>query len=273
VVAGAVDMADGDVARVAAGYDLVFEALPRSPTLARLWRDHAMGADFPDGFEHISFVTLGEIGAMRDALALPHDGTLVDLACGMGGPGLWVARESGARLVGIDISASGLAGARGRAARVAMGDRARFVQATFARTGLDAGSADGVMTIDALQYAPDKRAALLEVARILRPGGRFAFACFELDAKRVVGLPVLGTDPVDDYCRLLSECGFGVIDYDETPGWRERLTSAYQAIIDAKEALTAEMGEAAYAALSSEVALTLAVQPYRSRVMVACVRE
>ncbi|WP_354531947.1 class I SAM-dependent methyltransferase [Nakamurella sp. UYEF19] len=29
---------------------------------------------------------------------------LIDLGCGMGGPGQWIARESGAHLVGIDLS-------------------------------------------------------------------------------------------------------------------------------------------------------------------------
>ena len=40
------------------------------------------------------------------------------------------------------------------------------------------------MTVDALQCAPDKTNALAEVARILRPTGRFAFVAFELDAER-----------------------------------------------------------------------------------------
>jgi ubiquinone/menaquinone biosynthesis C-methylase UbiE len=38
-----------------------------------------------------------------------------------------------------------------------------------------------------LQYAPNKAQAFAEVARILRPGGRFAFVAFELDQSRVAG--------------------------------------------------------------------------------------
>ena len=66
------------------------------------------------------------------------------------------------------------------------------------------------MTIDALQYAPDKRAALEEVARILVLGGRFVFLVFELEPARVAGLPVVGADPVDDYAPLLTATGFSV---------------------------------------------------------------
>ena len=41
---------------------------------------------------------------------------LADLACGAGGPGLWMARETGALLTGVDPSPAGLAAARDRAA-------------------------------------------------------------------------------------------------------------------------------------------------------------
>ncbi len=129
------------------------------------------------------------------------------------------------------------------------------------------------MSCDALQYAPDKQAALNEAARILRPGGRLVFACFEFDAARVAGLPVLGTDPVGDYRPLLERAGFDVSSYAETPGWRERLTAAYQGIADAKTSLGDEMGVAAYSSLLGEVALTLQIQPYRSRVLVSATRR
>ena len=41
------------------------------------------------------------------------------------------------------------------------------------------------MTIEAFQYGPDKHAALAEVARILKPGGRAAIVCFEVDPVKV----------------------------------------------------------------------------------------
>jgi ubiquinone/menaquinone biosynthesis C-methylase UbiE len=260
-------MSERDVDVVAAGYDLVYEGVPRSPTFARIWREHSLGADYPEGFEHISFFTLEEGRAMVDALRLDAGASLVDLACGMGGPGLWVARETGATLTGIDVSTVALGHARERAARVGLAERAQYLRGTFADTGLSAAAADGAMSLDALQYAPDKQAACDEAARILRAGGRFVFACFELAPERVAGLPVLGTDAVADYAPLLERAGFDVLAYDETPGWRERLTATYQGVLDAADELTAEMGSAAYAALSGEISLTLQLQPYRRRVM------
>lgn len=117
---------------------------------------------------------------------------LVDLACGAGGPGLWVAKQSGARLVGRDLSPVAADRATERAAAVGMVGRAEFGQGSFERTGIADQSADAAMTVDALQYAPDKMKAVAETARFLRRGGRFALAAFELNAGRVAGVSGLG---------------------------------------------------------------------------------
>jgi hypothetical protein len=62
---------------------------------------------------------------------------------------------------------------------------------------------------------------------------------------QIVGLPVLGADPVADHAPLLERAGFEVTACDETPDWRRRVTPMYQALANARPALAAEMGEAA----------------------------
>jgi SAM-dependent methyltransferase len=258
---------------LSAGYSTVYEATPNSPTLRRLWHEHAEGLDFPEQFGHISFVTLPQLRRMAAELCLRPSDTLVDLGCGRGGPALWVAREAGARLIGVDFSPVAVEQATARALEVGLEGRAQFVVGSFADTGLEADSAAGAMSEDALQYAPDKRAAMAEAARILRPGGRLVFTAFELDPDRVAGLPVFGVDPVDDYRPLLTEAGFSVEVYDEAPGWPEPVTATYSALLDASEALTQEMGAAAATALFSELTITLQQQPYQRRVLVAATRS
>jgi len=259
-------------ALVAAGYDTVYAGIADSPALRHIRREHASGHDYPVGFDNISFVTRSELGRMATKLQLQPGESLVDLACGAGGPGLWIAGETETRLTGIDLSAAGVAAATARATAVGLADRAEFRVGSFAESGLPAGSAEGVMTVDAFQYAPDKAAACREIARILLPGGRFVFVAFEVDPFRVVGAPVLGDDPVDDYRPVLEAAGFVVESYDETPGWWERMTATYQSVLDATDVLTSEMGAPAVAALSSEMALTLALKPYRRRVFAVAAR-
>jgi 2-polyprenyl-3-methyl-5-hydroxy-6-metoxy-1,4-benzoquinol methylase len=97
------------------GYDAVYDALPRGDTFNRLWRMNAYHGDFPEQFAHIGFLTVEEAQRLHGMLHIRPGEVLVDLACGAGGPGLWMARESGASLIGIDPSAAGLAAARQRA--------------------------------------------------------------------------------------------------------------------------------------------------------------
>src|SRR5438876_551530 len=58
-----------DPSIVAQGYDAVYDAIPRSPTLLRLWKQLVAGDDYPDDFYHISFITLSDLRHLGGALA------------------------------------------------------------------------------------------------------------------------------------------------------------------------------------------------------------
>lgn len=254
------------------GYDAVHAGLAMSPTLRRIWHDTAVGNDYPRGFEHLSFVTLGELQRIADALQIRPGGVLVDLGCGAGGPGLWTARESNARLIGIDASGVGVAQARARADDLGLSSAATFSTGYFDRLPLADESIDAAMSVDALQYAPNKVAAFAEAARILRPSGRLVFTAFEVDQERSAGLPVFGADPVTDFRPVLERAGFSVERYEETTGWHGRVTSTYRAVLEERARLAQEMGTFAAAALVFEITATLDRQIFRRRVLVTAVR-
>ena len=257
---------------VVSGYDALYAAWGRSPTLQRIWREHVAGDDYPAAYDHISFLPLADLRALTDALALRTDDLLVDLACGAGGPGLWAAAETGARLLGIDRSPVAVERATERAAALGVTDRASFRPGTFDDTGLPPASVDAVMSVDALQYAPSKAAAVAELARIVRPGGRVGLVVFELDADRVAGLG-LWDDAVGDYRPLLTDAGFEVIVYEQVPGWRTLVTDGFGAVVAAEADLQRELGEAAATALNLEAAVTLQLEPYRGHVLAVAERS
>lgn len=258
---------------IAAGYDAVYAVMPNAPTLRRLWREYACGADFPDDFYHFSFVTAGDLERIATELRVGEGDLLVDFGSGGGGPLLWMARRTGARAIGIDISAVGVALANKRASALALEANVRFEVGSFSDTAIDTASVNGIMSEDALQYAPDKRAAFVEAARIMQPGGRFVFTAFELDSERASGLPVLGTDVVPDYRPVLEDAGFSVDVYEPIAGWPEPMTSTFNALLGAHDELIGEMGELALNAQEGELVLTLERQPYVRRVFVAATRQ
>jgi SAM-dependent methyltransferase len=250
---------------VAAGYNAVYRAWSSSATFHEMWARTAVDGQCFEGFEHLNFATSDQMRRMLAELRVSRGDRLVDIACGAGGPGLWVAHEADAKLVGIDLSHVGLRLATKRAADHNI-SVAGFLAASVTAVGLASASLAGAMSVDSLQYVPDKRATFREVARLLRPGGRLVFTAFELDASRVTALPVVGIDPVEDYSDVLLEAGFRVDAYEETPGWKDHLDGAYGAVVAADDVLRPEMGEEAMNALLLEMTLTLQVEPYRRRV-------
>jgi SAM-dependent methyltransferase len=257
---------------VAQGYEAFYSRWGKSPTLRQIWREQVTGPDYPEQFAHISFLSLASLQALVVGLDVAEDELLVDLACGAGGPGLWATKESGASLIGVDLSAAATKCASERVAPLGLTGKATFKQGTFDATGLESGSADAVMSVDALQYVPDKTTALTEVARILRPGGRFAFVAFELDPDRLAGLP-FWDDPVSDYRPILERVGFEIDRYDQIPHWAEDVEAGFGAVLAQQDSLTHELGQQAAAAIVLEAALTTEVTPYCGHVLAMTTRR
>jgi len=142
--------------------------------------------------------------------------TLVDLACGRGGYGLEVAARTRAWLIGIDFSAEAVRQAREQTRQ--LGAAADFRVGDLTDTGLDSGSADAVLCIDAIQFAEQQDDAYREIARILTPGGRVVLTTWEAldrDDRRV-----LARLRAVDLRAGLTAAGFRDVQVAERPYWR-----------------------------------------------------
>jgi ubiquinone/menaquinone biosynthesis C-methylase UbiE len=162
-------------------YDVAHAGVHASPLMRRLWSE-AMGDQYPAEVEPFSSCSWWLLGHVVAALRLRPGEQLVDLGCGRGGPGLWLARALSVRLVGIDFSAVAVGLARQRAGEFVSPGRVEFRPGTFEQTGLPDECADGAVSIDALPFARDRVAALREAQRILVPGGRVVLTARERPA-------------------------------------------------------------------------------------------
>ena len=175
----------------------------------------ALGDEYPAGLQTYSWVSRTELGQVADHVAAVGGEKIVDVGCGRGGPGLWVAGTTGARLTGLDIAESALARARELAQQ--LGVEADFRPGAFEDTGLPDSSADLAMSFDAFLFTPDKQAAFVELARVLRRGGRLVMTSWDYHTQ-----PPNRPPQVADHRPLVETAGLTVLGYDETVEWRHR---------------------------------------------------
>lgn len=106
-------------------------------------------------------------------LELRAGGHYLDVGCGNGYTVRWAADVVGpqGRAVGLDVSPEMVARARTQS----QGRKnVQFDASTFPDHALPHGAFDGIFSMEVLYYLPDVAAALAEIRRLLKPGGRFA---------------------------------------------------------------------------------------------------
>ncbi len=153
----------------------------RAPFVVALER--ARVSAYPPGefVEQESFMRAGEILAVARRAGIAPGVSVLDLCCGVAGPGRFIARELGCSYLGVDYSSSAIDIAR---------ERARDLPCRFEVSRIPPvppGPFDVVLLLETMLAFPDKETLLREVSRALPAGGRFAFTMEE-------GLPLTDTE-------------------------------------------------------------------------------
>jgi SAM-dependent methyltransferase len=192
--------------------------------------------DLPDWVVPFSVTNLADLTLIARDLHLDQGDCFVDLACGLGGPGIWVAEQSNAKLVGVDFSRAAIEAALELALARGLEDRARFVVADASDTDLPTAVFAGVMSVDSVQFL-DPHSVFREIARLLRPGGVSVIRTWEAIVEDLP-LPTM----VHDYRPVLGSLGLVVQKYEEVGGIREREHAFHSALQVRGDALSAEIG-------------------------------
>jgi SAM-dependent methyltransferase len=183
-----------------------------NPNIA--WSVHAIGTHLHSGGEDATVA----LAARAAAFGFPTGGRIVDVASALGGPARYLTRRFGATVVCVD----GTRRMHDHALRFHRLEdtvlRCLLVLARTERLPLVDACCDAAWSEDALCHM-DKSAVLAEVARVLRPGGLFAFsdwiARLPLTAEQAGelaahwGFPSLFS--VAEYVRVLDAGGFDVL--------------------------------------------------------------
>ncbi|KUJ65662.1 hypothetical protein ACZ90_45005 [Streptomyces albus subsp. albus] len=115
-------------------------------------------------------------GQMIRRLAPNSGDRILDVGCGNGTPALRLAQACEVEVIGISVSERQVARANERARSAGLADRVRFEQVDAMRLPYAADSFDGAWAIESMFHMPDKGQVLSQIARVLRPQGRFPIA-------------------------------------------------------------------------------------------------
>jgi SAM-dependent methyltransferase len=156
-----------------------------------------------------SFMLASEILALAVAAGIAPGVSVLDVCCGVAGPGRLVARELGCTYLGVDASPGAIDIARERA-----GPGFRFEVSRV--PPLPAGPFDVVMLLETMLAFRGKEALVRGVSSALTLGGRFAFTIEEgqpLTAAERESMPQADTvwlTPIPDLLLCLERAGFRV---------------------------------------------------------------
>lgn len=183
-------------------------------------RRQAFGEDIGQN----SWLTADEAARFFQWLELKSSSTALEVACGSGGPALFMARTTGSQVLGIDNNEKGIATASKMAQAQGLASQVRFQTA-------DAGQPlpfedelfDSIVCIDAINHLPNRLQVFAEWRRVLKPEGRILFtdpiivtgllSNEEIAVRSSVGYFLFA--PVGEDERLLKEAGFELIHRED----------------------------------------------------------
>ena len=133
----------------------------------------------PDRYDRLAeLLSFGQNGRWRTAMVgrLVPDSPdrVLDVACGTAGVALQVVSRTSAGVVGVDITLAMLQEGRRRVEVRENGDRIQLVTGSAERLPFPDQAFDALTFTYLLRYVDDPQATLIELARVVKPGGVIA---------------------------------------------------------------------------------------------------
>ena len=175
--------------------------------------------------EQESFVRASEVRVLAERAGIGRGVSVLDLCCGVAGPGRFLTREFGCDYLGVDSSEGAVVVARERAGDLPC----RFVVGKI--PPLPPGTHDVVLLLETILAFSDKGALLREVAGALTAGGRFAFTLeegvplTEPERARMPGADTVWLTPLDEIHVQLARAGLVIC-------WEEDWSGSHRAVAE-----------------------------------------
>jgi SAM-dependent methyltransferase len=182
---------------------------------------------YPPGeyVEQESFMRAGEIRNLAARAGIARGVPVLDLCCGVAGPGRFVTRELGCTYLGVDLSPSAIEIARERAGELPCRFEVHRIPP------LPPGQFEVVLLLETMLAFAEKEPLLREVSRVLSSGGRFAFTLeegaplTEAERAQMPDADTVWLTPLEEIVASLAQVGLVV-------RWQEDFSGAHRAVAD-----------------------------------------
>jgi SAM-dependent methyltransferase len=173
-----------------------------------------------------SWVTTDEYEIFYSWLGLSRTPHILEVASGSGGPAIYLARQHGCRVTGIDINEEGLT----RSRQAALDNNITDIDFQFADANkplsFEDSTFDAVMCIDSMNHFRNRAGVLGEWHRVLKEGGRILFtdpvvitgtvSNEELAARSNIGFFIFV--PLDETKQSINKAGFNLLRCEDVTG-------------------------------------------------------
>lgn len=167
-----------------------------------------------------------------EALGIGPGAHVLDLCSGMGGTSRYLAYRHGATVLGVDLTASRVEGARHLTALVGLDDRVEYRVGDAANLDLGEDSVDFIVSQESFLHVTNREGLFAGCYRTLRPGGKIGFTDIVsrdglTDAQRATFAADIAADrlvSIPEYTELMQEAGFADVAFtDLSEPWRDIL--------------------------------------------------
>ncbi|MEO8003486.1 MAG: methyltransferase domain-containing protein [Betaproteobacteria bacterium] len=188
-------------------------------------------------FDQDHYGGLSVVDALAQRARIVTGSHVADFCAGLAGPARYLAHKYGAILTCVELNPNRAPGAADLTRRVGLAQRVRVVRGDVMRVPLASGCMDAVISQEALLHVPDKRAALTEAYRVLRPGGMLSFTDWAehqplaaADAESMWrGIAAQSVQSFSGYEEMLQGIGFrDVASEDLTSEWGDILEERFR---------------------------------------------
>jgi ubiquinone/menaquinone biosynthesis C-methylase UbiE len=123
-----------------------------------------------------SWITSDEYRQFFSRLKLSDDKNVLEIATGSGGPAVFMTKETGCLLTGIELNENGVNNARKLADENGLSDKMKFVQGDASEPlPFSDNSFDVVICIDSINHLKERDKVLQEIRRALKTGGTLLY--------------------------------------------------------------------------------------------------